>query len=167
MREGQPHVIHLKDYEVPGYLIEQTALDVELGEEETRVRASLTMKQNPKGRGESRLVLDGSTDLATQSIAIDGRQLSHNEYAIEDGKLTLFDLPEQFVLETDVTIKPQDNKSLSGLYQSGDMFCTQCEAEGFRNITWYLDRPDVLSEFTTTITADKAKYPVLLSNGNA
>ncbi len=167
MREGQPHVIHLKDYEVPGYLIEQTALDVELSEEETRVRASLTMKQNPEGRRETRLVLDGSTDLATQSIAIDGRQLSHNEYAIEDGKLTLFDLPEQFVLETDVTIKPQDNKSLSGLYQSGDMFCTQCEAEGFRNITWYLDRPDVLSEFTTTITADKAKYPVLLSNGNA
>ena len=167
MREGQPDVIHLKDYEVPGYLIEQTALDVELGEEETRVRASLRMKQNPNGRRETRLVLDGSIDLATQSIAIDGRELFHNEYAIEDGKLTLFDLPEQFVLETDVTIKPQANKSLSGLYQSGDMFCTQCEAEGFRNITWYLDRPDVLSEFTTTITADKAKYPVLLSNGNA
>ena len=87
MREGQPHVIHLKDYVVPGYLIEQTALDVELGEEETRVRASLTMKQNPEGRRETRLVLDGSTDLATQLIAIDGRELSHNEYAIEDGKL--------------------------------------------------------------------------------
>jgi aminopeptidase N len=167
MRDGQPHVIYLKDYQAPDYLIEHTTLDVDLGEEVTRVRAVIRFNENPEGTGKRELTLDGGKDLDTRSIAIDGRQLSHNEYKIEGETLTLFEVPEQFVLETEVLIKPQENMALSGLYKSGDMFCTQCEAEGFRHITWYLDRPDVLSEFETTITADKAAYPVLLSNGNA
>ena len=167
MRDGQPNVIYLKDYQVPEYLIEHTALDVDLGEANTRVQTTIRFKANPEGTGSGSLVLDGGKDLDTQTIAIDGRVLNHNEYRIEGETLTIFEVPEQFVLETDVLIKPQDNMALSGLYKSGDMFCTQCEAEGFRHITWYLDRPDVLSEFETTITADKAAYPVLLSNGNA
>ncbi len=112
------------------------------------------------------LHLDGSSELKTLLVAIDGQDLDGTEYRIDKDRLEIFDVPDAFRLTTIVEIKPQDNTSLEGLYKSGEMFCTQCEAEGFRNITWYEDRPDVLSKYTTTIVADKSKYPVLLSNGN-
>lgn len=166
MKDAQPKAIHRKEYEVPPYLIEETDLKVELGEEQTRVQTSLKMKRNPDtGKGKLPLVLDGG-DLDLIEVSIDGRRLLSNEYSVDDEHLTLFDVPEQFVLDTHVEIKPQENTSLSGLYKSGGMFCTQCEAEGFRNITYYPDRPDVMSKYRTTITADKTLYPVLLSNGN-
>ena len=168
MKEGQPTAIHLKDYKVPSYLIDETHLHVDINEDETTVSTTLVIRRNPDADGgESRnLVLDGSKDLRTDWVAVGGQQLNSNEYQVEEDNLTLFDVPEAFELSTVVSIKPQENTALEGLYKSGDMFCTQCEAEGFRNITWYLDRPDVMSKFTTTVVADKQEYPVLLSNGN-
>ena len=168
MRDGQPQAIYLKDYKVPPYLIEETNLHVDIHEQETTVTASLKVNRNPEAVSEDvkNLILDGSTDLETVSIVIDGRELSSNEFQIDEDKLVIFDVPQTFELTTTVKIKPQDNTALEGLYQSGDMFCTQCEAEGFRNITWYEDRADVMSKYTTTVVADKQRYPVLLSNGN-
>ena len=168
MKEGQPRAIYLKDYEVPPFLIDSTDLRVELNEDETFVTATLRLRRNPDAAAGSAadLRLDGGKDLDTRLVEIDGRELLSNEYAIDDESLTLFGVPETFELRTRVAIKPQENTALEGLYRSGDMFCTQCEAEGFRNITWYLDRPDVMSVYRTTIEADRAKYPILLSNGN-
>ncbi|MDK1025517.1 MAG: aminopeptidase N [Gammaproteobacteria bacterium] len=166
MKEGQPTAIQLKDYQVPPFLISETALRIELGEGVTHVTARLKMRRNPESEQQGTpLVLDGA-GMELQSVAIDERQLNSNEYGVTDENLTLYDLPGEFLLETTVAIKPQHNTALEGLYKSGDMFCTQCEAEGFRNITYYLDRPDVMSRFKTTIVADKDKYPILLSNGN-
>ena len=168
MKDGQPQAINLKDYKVPPYLIEETKLHVDIHEDVTRVTTTLKVKRNPDStEDKDDLVFDGSVDLVTRSIAIDGRELLSNEYGIDDGKLTLHGVPEFFELKTRVEIKPQDNTALEGLYKSGDMFCTQCEAEGFRHITWTADRPDVMSMYETTIVADKSSYPVLLSNGNA
>ncbi|MBO6656821.1 MAG: aminopeptidase N [Pseudomonadales bacterium] len=168
MKEGQPKAIYLKDYKVPPFLIEETNLHVDIHDDVTTVTTTLKVVKNPEAASEDQvhLVLDGSKDLATQSVAIDGRALTDNEYRVDDDELSVFEVPEQFELTTAVQIKPQDNTALEGLYKSGDMYCTQCEAEGFRNITWYLDRPDVMSKYTTTVVADRASYPILLSNGN-
>ena len=147
VKEGQPKAIYLKDYKVPPFLIEETHLHVDIHEDVTTVTTTLKVVRNPEAEPEEavNLVLDGSKDLDTQSIAVDGRVLTSNEYQIEAAELSIFEAPDAFELTTSVQIKPQDNTALEGLYQSGDMFCTQCEAEGFRNITWYLDRPDVSS----------------------
>ena len=144
MKDGQPKAIYLKDYKVPPHLIEETNLHVDIFEEETTVVTTLKVSRNPDAGDEDAadLVLDGSTDLETDSIQIDGRPLSSNEYQIDDDKLVIFDVPAAFELTTAVRIRPQDNTALEGLYKSGDMYCTQCEAEGFRNIAWYPDRPD-------------------------
>ena len=169
MKEGQPTNIQRNEYTVPSHLIETTDLSVDINEDVTQVKSVLKMIKNPAADasdGSRDLILDGGKDLETLSIRVDGRELSSNEYTITDEKLSLFDLPESFELETQVAIKPQDNTALEGLYKSGGMFCTQCEAEGFRHITWYLDRPDVLSKFRTTVKANKKDYPILLSNGN-
>jgi aminopeptidase N len=167
MKEGQPKAIELKDYQVPAYLIDSTELHVEINDDVTLVTTTLIVRKNPESTaGTSDLVLDGGKELVTRSIKIDDRDLSANEYGEEPEVLTLFDVPDNFTLRTQVAIKPQDNTALEGLYKSGDMYCTQCEAEGFRNITWYLDRPDVMSKYRTTIDANKSQYPILLSNGN-
>jgi len=168
MKEGQPRAIRLDEYKVPPYLIEETKLHVDITEEVTRVTTLLKIRRNPQSsESQPDLVLDGGPGLDTKSIAIDDRELLSNEYGIDDDALTIHGVPESFELKTVVEIRPQDNTSLEGLYKSGDMFCTQCEAEGFRHITWYADRPDVMSKYETTIVADKASYPILLSNGNA
>ena len=167
MKEGQPKAIELSEYRVPPYLISTTELQVDLNEDVSYVTSTLAITKNPDSKSYSDdLVLNGSVDLDTQTIKIDGRELLSNEYVIEGDQLTLFSVPQSFQLETNVALKPQENTALEGLYKSGDMFCTQCEAEGFRNIAWYLDRPDVMSQYRTTIRADKARYPILLSNGN-
>ncbi len=167
MKDGQPSAIHLKDYEVPPHLVDETELHVEIGEDVTVVTTTLKVRRNPDGQQSvPDLILNGGNGLDTKHISIDGRELLSNEFGIEDELLTINGVPEAFTLKTVVEIKPQDNTALEGLYKSGDMFCTQCEAEGFRNITWYPDRPDVMSKFRTTVVADRARYPVLLSNGN-
>jgi len=165
MKDSQPKTIYLKDYQPPLYFIDKTDLSFQLSEEDTIVSARLTMRRNAE-LPEGGLVLDG-VDLELLALKIDGRELAADEYSVGEESLTVFTLPEQFVLESEARIKPQQNTSLEGLYKSDGMFCTQCEAEGFRKITYYLDRPDVMSEFTVRIEADKNSYPVLLSNGNA
>ncbi len=166
MRDAQPKTIYLKDYRVPDFLIDNTNLHFQLGEAATLVRSTLIMRRNPAAEDpHAALVLDGQ-DLQLKRLLIDGKELNADGYRTDNESLTIDQLPDQFELECVTCIKPQENSSLEGLYKSQKMFCTQCEAEGFRKITYYLDRPDVMSSFTTTIVANKEKFPVLLSNGN-
>ena len=150
---------YLKDYAAPAYRILKTDLHFDILEPQTIVKSSLTVQ--PERAGEP-LVLDGSAKLL--SVKVNGRAV---DYVLEDEKLTIAGVPsENFTLEVETEILPAENKSLMGLYASGGNLFTQCEPEGFRKITFYIDRPDVMSKFTTTIVADKKRYPVLLSNGN-
>ncbi|BCA29809.1 aminopeptidase N [Metapseudomonas otitidis] len=167
MRTEQPNVIHLKDYQAPDYLIDETALTFELHEDHTLVHAQLVMRRNPERADGTlpALVLDGQ-QLELLSLSMDDRELGAADYQLTDSHLTLQPVAEQFTLDSTVRIHPESNTALEGLYKSGKMFCTQCEAEGFRKITYYLDRPDVMSRFTTTVSAEQHRYPVLLSNGN-
>jgi len=164
--QDNPKTIYLKDYQPPEFLIDQVALHITLGDEATTVVSSLSMRRNPASNSNgASLRLDGE-QLESVYIKLDGVRLDSDEYEIDDEGLTIFQVPERFELKTEVLIYPQNNTALEGLYKSSEMYCTQCEAEGFRKITWYLDRPDVMSLFTTTVVADRDRYPVLLSNGN-
>ncbi|MDR7024912.1 aminopeptidase N [Pseudomonas peli] len=166
MRTEQPKMIYLKDYQAPDYLIDETHLTFELFEDHTLVHAQLVMRRNPAaGSGLPPLVLDGQ-QLELLSVALDDRELSAGDYQLSDSHLTLQPTAASFVIDSSVRIHPESNTALEGLYKSSGMFCTQCEAEGFRKITYYLDRPDVMSKFTTTLSAAQHDYPVLLSNGN-
>ena len=171
MRTDQPKVIHLKDYLASDYLIDETHLTLELHEDHSLVHTQLVMRRNPDRVGESAdvalppLVLDGQ-HLELVSLFLDDVELQRSDYVLDENHLTLQPTAEQFVVDTTVRIHPEQNTALEGLYKSGKMFCTQCEAEGFRKITYYLDRPDVMSRFTTTVSGDQARYPILLSNGN-
>ena len=152
-------VRYLKDYQTPAYRILETDLHFDIAEPQTVVKSRLTVE--PQRVGEP-LVLDGSAKLL--SVKINGVAA---DYVLEGEKLTIADVPsERFTVEVETEILPAENKSLMGLYASGGNLFTQCEPEGFRKITFYIDRPDVMSKFTTTIVADKKRYPVLLSNGN-
>jgi len=166
MRTEQPQVIYLKDYQAPDYLIDETHLTFELFEDHTLVHAQLVMRRNPaRGAGLPPLVLDGQ-QLELLAVSMDDHALQAADYQLDDSHLTLQPNAASFKLDTSVKIHPESNTALEGLYKSGSMFCTQCEAEGFRKITYYLDRPDVMSKFTTTVIAEQHRYPVLLSNGN-
>ncbi|AQA18548.1 aminopeptidase N [Halioglobus japonicus] len=165
MRDANPGTIYLKDYQAPNYLINRTELHFVLGEEETLVTSRLHLLRNTENGDSSELILDGQ-DLELVEIYLDGDVLDPSCYEVGEATLLLRDLPEQCLLSCVTRIRPQLNTSLEGLYRSQTMFCTQCEAEGFRKITYYLDRPDVMSVFTVTIDADADRYPVLLSNGN-
>lgn len=163
MSTADMNVIYLKDYTAPAFKIESLELTFRLFEEGAYVVAKQTMsKINPDI---SDLVLDGE-ELELRSLKIDNRELASSEYVVAPESLTIKAVPEHFILECETWIKPHENKRLEGLYKSSSMFCTQCEAEGFRRITYYLDRPDVMTLFTTRIEADKTLYPNLLSNGN-
>ncbi|WP_207831803.1 aminopeptidase N [Pseudomonas sp. 43(2021)] len=166
MRTEQPQVIYLKDYQAPEYLIDETHLTFELFEDHTLVHAQLVMRRNPaRGAGLPPLELDGQ-QLELLRASLDDQELQPGEYQLDADSLTVQPKAERFTLDTSVKIHPESNTALEGLYKSGKMFCTQCEAEGFRKITYYLDRPDVMSTFTTTVIAEQHRYPVLLSNGN-
>lgn len=162
MRTETPAPIRLADYTPPAFLVDEVHLDFDLQPEATRVKARLSLRRN--GPGGTPLRLDGER-LKTLSVAVDGRVLGPGEFTADDHSLTIPGVPDAFALETEVEINPAANKALEGLYMSGGRFCTQCEAEGFRTITWYPDRPDVLARFTVRMTADDA-WPLLLSNGN-
>ncbi|MCP4038633.1 MAG: aminopeptidase N [bacterium] len=165
-RGEKPTTVYRHDYRPPDYWVDRVDLDFELGEESTRVRATLAVRRNEILSGDPPpLVLNGE-ELTLHRVAIDGRELAAHEYSVEGEQLRVPDVPARFRFETEVTINPKANTALSGLYCSGDMFCTQCEAMGFRRITWFPDRPDIMSRYSTTITADPTRYPVLLSNGN-
>jgi len=166
MIEHKPQPINLRDYRPPSYLVDSVDLRFNLGEEETVVAARLALRRNPAASAQARPCLLDGVDLELRSVAIDGKPLAPEDYVVDARSLRLLRVPEQFVLDLVTVIRPQENTSLEGLYKSSGNFCTQCEAEGFRKITYYPDRPDVMARFTTTIVADKALYPVLLSNGN-
>lgn len=154
--------IYLKNYTAPSFTISSTELFFNIQDHATRVKSRLKLeKKDP----EALLELDGD-ELKLISIHLDGRPLSENEYRLSDEQLILPNLPKACVLEIEVEIQPHKNTALEGLYASGRNLLTQCEAQGFRRITYFMDRPDVMSDFTVTIEADEANYPVLLSNGD-
>lgn len=166
MRTEQPQTIRLTDYRQPDYLIDETHLTFELFEDHALVHSRLLMCVNgEQGAALPPLVLHGQ-ELTLQSVAFDDLLLTAGDYQVDAVSLTVQPLAGSFELVITTRIEPQNNTALEGLYKSGGMFCTQCEAEGFRKITYYLDRPDVMSRFTTTVMADRGAYPVLLSNGN-
>ena len=155
--------IYLKDYKKPSYLIKDVTLVFDIFDDYTVVKNTMNItKEDDESRA---LVLD-SIDLELLTLKLDGVELESSRYSYEDEKLTIKDTPQTFTLYIENKIYPNENTELEGLYNSGDIICTQNEPEGFRRITPYLDRPDVMSVFTTTVIADREKYPVLLSNGN-
>ncbi len=167
-QEITPIVKYRKDYLPSAYLIEKTNLVFELNHNETIVTTELNISANDlSDSSKAELKLNGE-DLELLEISINGEPVAEQDYATDPESLTLNNLPGKgFILKTQVRIHPEKNTLLEGLYRSGKMFCTQCEAQGFRHITYYLDRPDVLSVFSTRIIADKKEYPQLLSNGNS
>jgi aminopeptidase N len=164
---SKPVVKYRKDYQPSQYLIKQTDLTFQLFDSHAIVESQLSIERNPLVRNEilQPLVLDG-VELELQSIAINGQALSENSYRLENDELIIEHISDKFTLHTVVKIYPQNNTSLEGLYQSGGKFCTQCEAVGFRKITFYLDRPEIMSEFKVRVEGDKKQFPLLLSNGN-
>jgi aminopeptidase N len=166
MRTDTEHTIYLKDYAPSPYNITAVDLDFQIGIETTRVRTLLTIEPRDGTAPGTPLVLDGD-ELSLSSIAIDGAPLMLSAYLADANGLTINEPPlRRFVLETEVTLRPETNTKLMGLYRSGGTWCTQCEPEGFRRITYYLDRPDVLAVFKVRMTAPVAVAPVLLANGN-
>ena len=160
-----PRAIRLEDYTPPPFLVEAVDLRFELDPDDTRVRARLQVRRNPAAATTTGLVLDGQ-DLETLSVKLNGEPLGEDRYHLQERQLIIPDMPVAAEVEIETRIRPSANTALEGLYVSSGMFCTQCEAEGFRRITWFPDRPDVMARFTTTLVADKERYPVLLSNGN-
>lgn len=166
MREGQPKTIYLRDYTPPAYQVESLRLVFALGDEATDVTSTAVYRLNPGSAEGAVLDLYGE-ELELLSLQLDGKALQEGvDYRLTAEGLSVLVMPEQGTLETVTRIYPQKNTALEGLYQSSGNFCTQCEAQGFRKITYYPDRPDVMTVFTTEIIAEQAKYPVLLSNGN-
>jgi len=165
MREGTPSTIYLKDYQPLPFQVDSIELRVELAPTSTKVSSRLALRRRSGAAANAPLKLDGKQMQLTR-VAVDGFELRRSEYQVDDESLILSSLPDSCRVEIDTLIDPEANTALEGLYLSNGMFCTQCEAHGFRKITYYPDRPDVLSRFTTTLIADKADYPVLLANGN-
>ena len=161
--EDAPKAIYLADYQPPGYTTQQTGLHFDIRDGQTTVTATLQVARQDAAASQMELL---GEELTLVSVELDGRALSSNEYALSDHSLTLFNLDEGHEIRIVTQICPEENTALEGLYRSSSMYCTQCEAEGFRKITYYQDRPDVLSRFKTTIVADAQRYPNLLSNGN-
>jgi len=165
-RDATPKTIYLKEYSPPDFYIDSVILTFELGDTETLVHSHLKMRvRNPDTEGRHPLVLHGK-ELELVGMQMDGQSLKPSDYQVSEETLTIQQTPRIFTLDISTRIHPETNTSLEGLYVSNGKFYTQCEAEGFRKITYYLDRPDSMAKFKTKIIADKQKYPVLLSNGN-
>ena len=162
-----PTTVYRHDYQPPAYWIDTVELEFDLDPNDTLVTAKIAVRRNESAGSQppGTLELVGE-QVALQSVAVDGVALSEDQYKVTDQLLTLVDLPEKCVIETRVVISPITNKALSGLYQTSGNYCTQCEAMGFRRITYFLDRPDVMSTYRVTVRGDKEACPVMLSNGN-
>ncbi|HLX79931.1 MAG TPA: aminopeptidase N [Burkholderiales bacterium] len=166
MREAQANATHLKDYAPPAFLIERVTLDVDIRADDALVKATLAVRRNPaSSEKDAALELDGD-ELELVSVSLNQILLRKNQFKITKESLSVPGVPDAFTLDTVTRIVPQKNTRLEGLYATQSGFVTQCEAQGFRRITWFLDRPDNLAAYTVTVHADKKKYPVLLSNGN-
>lgn len=169
-QDESPRVILREDYRVPDYLVDSVNLVFELAEHATIVRSTMRFRRNPQAGDQAAkpcppLLLDGE-QLELLEVRLDGEALDEGRYRLGENSLAIAELPANFELQIDCRIDPAANLALEGLYMSDGMYCTQCEAEGFRRITYYPDRPDVMSVFTTRIVADSSRFPVLLSNGN-
>ncbi|MGZ5201978.1 MAG: aminopeptidase N, partial [Telluria sp.] len=164
MRTDTPLTIYRKDYTAPSYLVETVELGFDLDPARTIVANRLTMRRNPES-AQREIELYGE-DIELVAVRLNGKALGKREYRIDGNMLRIPNAPEQVVLEIENICSPEKNTALSGLYVSNGNFITQCEAEGFRRITFYPDRPDVMAKFTVMLRADKERYPVLLSNGN-
>ncbi len=166
MRTEEPRPILLSEYRPPDWLVETVDLDIKLDPARTPVRATLRLKPNPAAGAPAPLVLDGD-GLTLVSVKLDGRPLDAGRYVATSDRLTIAQPPNgPFTLEIETMVDPTANTQLSGLYRSSGTYCTQCEAEGFRRITYFPDRPDVMAVYRTRIEADRAETPVLLANGN-
>jgi len=166
MRDAAPLAINLKDYTPPPFLISGVSLDVDIRQGQVMVRSTLGITRNPAHPDrDAPLVLDGG-NLELVAVAIDGRGLAASEYTVDEAHLTLARPPSAFTLQTVARFDPWKNTQLEGLYATKAGLVTQCEAQGFRHITWFIDRPDVMSKYVVTLCADKAKFPRLLANGN-
>lgn len=166
MRTEQAQPVRLLDYRPPAWLVDKVDLDIALDPSATKVRAALTLRPNPAADQPAPLVLDGD-GLVLKSLSIDGRPLAPDAFAATPDRLTVSQPPQTtFRLDIETVIDPSANTQLMGLYRSNGVYCTQCEAEGFRRITYFPDRPDVMAIYTTRIEADKSEAPILLSNGN-
>lgn len=166
MKHAPPQSIHLKDYRPPDYLVPRIELDFTIHSDATRVRSTLTVTANyPEGEPARPLELDGE-DLHLVSLHLNDAALGTDDYLLSQDRLVISNVPRQFRLEIETAIKPHENTALEGLYQSGSILCTQNEPEGFRHITYFPDRSDVMSVYTTSIEADLEQYPILLANGN-
>ncbi|OYV28664.1 MAG: aminopeptidase N, partial [Halothiobacillus sp. 20-54-6] len=157
------HEIYLSDYTVPDFLIDSVDLTFHLEPHETQVRSQICFRR--QGDHARDLVLNGE-GLVLLSVCLDGQVLSAEQYRVTSSSLSISGVGDTAVLVIENQIDPAANAALEGLYQSSGNFCTQCEPEGFRRITYFIDRPDVLARYSVTLIADAAKYPVLLANGN-
>jgi aminopeptidase N len=168
VKDALPQTVYLHDYKVSPFLVDTTDLVFDLGDEQTLVTCSLAVRRNSESDDQTgAFELNSKGDVALLWVEVDGQRLESDSYSFTDNLLRLHNLPPQSLVKTQVAIKPQSNTSMMGLYRSRTMYCTQCEAEGFRRITYFPDRPDIMSVFTVKIIADKTAYPILLSNGNA
>jgi aminopeptidase N len=166
MRTEEARPVRLEDYRPPDWLVETVELDVSLDSTATQVRAALMLRPNGSGAAPPPLVLDGDA-LNLRALKLDGAALPAEQFVVTPDRLTIAQPPQRrFRLEIETVVDPSANTQLSGLYRSGAIYCTQCEAEGFRRITYFPDRPDVMAVYTTRIEADKTEAPVLLANGN-
>ncbi len=165
MSRETPQVKYRTDYTPPDYLADQLSMTVDIREASTRISASLSLRRNPERPDGQPLVLDGR-EMELESVTLDGRELAPDSYHVTPTQLIVDQVPETFELATVVRINPDDNTAMEGFYRSGDVLCTQCEPHGFSRITYYPDRPDVMAPMATTIEADRARYPLLLCNGN-
>ncbi len=167
MNTDTPQPVRLEDYRPTPYLIDAADLDFRLDPSATKVYSCLSVRPNPAAaEHNTALVLDGER-ITLQSLSLDGAVLTPDRYHVNDQSLTVLNVPQQpFKLEIVTTCDPSANTELSGLYVSGGVFCTQCEAEGFRRITYFYDRPDVMARFSVRIEAEREQFPILLSNGN-
>lgn len=162
---SDPQPVYLSDYQPPAYWVTHTELTFDLDPSHTRVRARLSIERSPDVASATPLVLEGEK-LSLEALAIDGQPLAAHEYHVDNHGLVINAVPAAFVLDTEVVIAPEQNTALEGLYQSNGMYCTQCEAQGFRRITFYPDRPDVMATFRVTVIGHQQQEPVLLANGN-
>ncbi len=166
--EMTPETTYLKDYKPSPFLVTDVELTIDIGDKYTTVISALTVVRNlecPAAHTVQDLVLDG-VNLELVRVEIDNVLLTREQYEISDECLTIKNVPASFVLSTEVRVYPEKNTSLEGLYASKDGYFTQCEAQGFRRITYFLDRPDIMARYQTTIIASQARFPILLSNGN-
>ncbi len=158
--------IFLANYTPPDFLVGRVAMDINIQPDHARVQTRIEVRRNPKSKKKNApLYLNGETQKLL-AIKLNGKLLGKKDYKLDEHGLTIAKMPPKAVIEVDSTHNPYKNTALSGLYASGPMLCTQCEPEGFRRITYYPDRPDVMGKFRVTIHGDVKKYPVLLSNGN-